>query len=53
MLSIAYIPFFQGIFGTTTLKPYQWIYLLSFMPIMFFAEELRKYMVRKMDKRNK
>ena len=53
MLSIVYIPFLQGIFGTTTLDPYQWIYLLSFIPIMFFAEELRKYVARKIDKRNK
>jgi magnesium-transporting ATPase (P-type) len=51
-LSIVYIPYLQSIFGTTALGLYQWIYLLSFIPIMFFAEELRKYLVRKMDKTN-
>ncbi|MFY9638698.1 MAG: cation-transporting P-type ATPase [Methanobacterium sp.] len=51
-LSIVYIPYFQSIFGTTAIGLDQWIYLLSFIPIMFFAEELRKYLVRKMDKTN-
>ena len=50
MLSIVYIPYLQGIFGTTTLGIYQWLYVISFIPIMFFAEELRKYIVRRMNK---
>ncbi len=50
VLSIVYIPYLQSIFGTSALGLYQWLYLLSFIPIMFFAEELRKYVVRKMDK---
>lgn len=53
MISIVYIPYLQGIFGTTAIGLYRWIYLLSFIPIMFFAEELRKYVVRRMDKRNR
>jgi magnesium-transporting ATPase (P-type) len=51
-LSIVYIPFLQDIFGTTAIGLYQWLYVLSFIPIMFFAEELRKYMARKMYQKN-
>jgi magnesium-transporting ATPase (P-type) len=47
VLSIVYIPYLQSIFGTTGLGIYQWLYLISFIPIMFFAEELRKYVVRR------
>lgn len=50
MLSIVYIPFLQSIFGTTALNIYQWLYVISFIPIMFFAEELRKYVVRRMNR---
>jgi magnesium-transporting ATPase (P-type) len=47
VLSIVYIPYLQSIFGTTGLGIYQWLYLISFIPIMFFAEELRKYVFRR------
>lgn len=50
MLSIVYIPYLQSIFGTTALDIYQWLYVVSFIPIMFFAEEFRKYVVRRMNK---
>lgn len=47
LLAIIYIPPLQGIFGTTALGLYEWLYLLTFVPIMFLADELRKYMVRR------
>ncbi len=47
MLAIVYIPYLQEIFGTTALGITEWIYVAFFIPIMFFAEELRKYLVRK------
>ncbi len=47
MLSIVYIPYLQGIFNTTGLGINEWLYVLTFIPIMFFADELRKYVVRK------
>jgi len=47
MLSIIYIPPLQGIFGTTALGLIEWLYLLTFVPIMFLADEIRKYMVRR------
>lgn len=47
MLSIVYIPYLQSIFNTTSLGLNEWLYVLIFIPIMFFADELRKYIVRK------
>lgn len=46
MFSIVYIPYLQNIFNTTALGVNEWFYVLTFIPIMFFAEELRKYVVR-------
>jgi potassium/sodium efflux P-type ATPase len=43
LISIIYIPVLQGIFGTTSLGIYEWLYLMTFIPIMFFAEEFRKF----------
>jgi len=43
LLSIIYIPLLQNIFSTTALGLTEWLYLLPFIPIIFFAEELRKY----------
>ena len=47
VLSIVYIPYLQGLFNTTALGLTEWLYLATFIPIMFFAEELRKYFVRR------
>jgi P-type Ca2+ transporter type 2C len=47
LLAIVYIPPLQGIFGTTTLGLYEWLYLLTFVPIMFLADEVRKYLIRR------
>ena len=47
LLAIIYIPPFQELFGTTALGLTEWIYLLTFVPVMFLADELRKYIVRK------
>jgi magnesium-transporting ATPase (P-type) len=43
LLSIVYVPLLQNIFSTTALGLNEWLYLIPFIPIMFFAEELRKY----------
>lgn len=47
LLIIIYLPPLQGLFGTATLGITEWLYLLSFVPIMFLADELRKYFLRK------
>ncbi|HOI40572.1 MAG TPA: cation-transporting P-type ATPase [Methanobacterium sp.] len=46
ILAIIYIPPLQGIFGTAALGLNEWLYLLTFVPIMFVADEVRKYFVR-------
>lgn len=50
MLSIVYIPYLQSIFNTTGLGINDWIYVSTFIPIMFFADELRKYWIRRREK---
>jgi magnesium-transporting ATPase (P-type) len=47
LLSIVYIPLLQNFFNTTYLGINEWLYLITFIPIMFLAEELRKYLTRK------
>ncbi len=43
---IVYFPPFQKIFNTFSLDPVDWAFLLAFPPIIFFAEEGRKYIIR-------
>lgn len=47
LLSIVYIPYLQSIFNTTALGINEWLYVATFIPIMIFADELRKYVVRR------
>ncbi len=47
MLSIIYLPFMRNIFNTAPLGINEWLYLISFIPIMIFAEELRKFIARR------
>ncbi|MCE5213786.1 MAG: cation-transporting P-type ATPase [Methanobacterium sp.] len=47
LISIIYLPFMNGIFGTTALGINEWVYLVTFIPIMFFAEEFRKFISRR------
>jgi magnesium-transporting ATPase (P-type) len=47
LVSIVYLPPLQAIFNTTGLGLNEWAYLLPFIPIMFGADELRKYYLRK------
>ena len=51
LLSIIYIPFLQKIFSTTGLGVMEWLYLITFIPIMFFSDELRKYFDRRSNSR--
>ncbi|HLE24654.1 MAG TPA: cation-transporting P-type ATPase, partial [Thermodesulfobacteriota bacterium] len=43
---IVYLPPFQKIFNTFSLDPVDWAFLLAFPPIIFLAEEGRKYIIR-------
>jgi len=46
LFSIVYLPQLQPIFGTAPLGFNEWLYLLSFVPIVFLADELRKAVFR-------
>lgn len=50
LLAIIYIPLLQNIFSTTALGLNEWLYLIPFIPIIFFAEELRKYISNRIEK---
>jgi magnesium-transporting ATPase (P-type) len=47
MLAILYIPPLQSVFGTTPLGITEWLYVVTFIPVMFFADEIRKYVIRR------
>lgn len=47
MLAILYIPPLQSVFGTTPLGITEWLYVVTFIPVMFFADEIRKYLIRR------
>ncbi len=49
MASISYVPFMQHLFGTAPLRLADWGLLAAFGAVLFVAEELRKYVVRRQD----
>ncbi|RJS48164.1 MAG: ATPase [Methanobacterium sp.] len=50
LISIIYLPFLQNIFGTEGLGLVEWLYIITFIPIMFFSDELRKFLMNKREK---
>ncbi|MBI4654183.1 MAG: cation-transporting P-type ATPase [Nitrospirae bacterium] len=48
-LFIVYHPWGNAIFGTSPIGPEIWLILSLFSVILFFSEELRKYITRKVD----
>lgn len=46
VVAIIYVPFIQGVFGTTALGPIEWLAAFAFGVVIFIAEELRKWYVR-------
>nr|WP_317636587.1 cation-transporting P-type ATPase [Xylocopilactobacillus apicola] len=49
LLFLIYVPFFQGIFDTGPLKLVNWIFLIAIPIPLILVEELRKWIVRKME----
>ncbi len=43
---LIYVPFFQRIFGTAPVGVENWLVLFAFTPMVFVAEEARKWLVR-------
>jgi Ca2+-transporting ATPase len=50
---IVYVPVFQRIFGTAPFPPENWFFLFAWAPVLLVAEELRKGIMRWMDRRRK
>jgi Ca2+-transporting ATPase len=48
--AIVYIPILQRFFGTTGLGPYDWAFLALFAGIVILAEEIRKFVARRLAK---
>ena len=51
MCAISYVPFLQNIFKTAPLRPVDWVILVVASVTLFFAEEARKWMLRRKDAR--
>jgi magnesium-transporting ATPase (P-type) len=47
---LTYVPFLQSIFNTTGLRLIDWLFLLIWPFVLFFADEARKYVVRRREK---
>ena len=47
---LVYVPLMQHVFGTTALGFTDWLYLISLALIVIFAEEIRKFFVRRFSK---
>ena len=45
--AIIYVPFLQGIFGTTAIGPFDWLYLVVLPIPMVLLDELRKNLTRR------
>jgi magnesium-transporting ATPase (P-type) len=45
--AIIYVPFLQGIFGTTAIGPVEWLYLVVLPIPMVLLDELRKFLARR------
>lgn len=52
ILALTYVPFLQDLFKTSAFDVSNWIFLLALAPLLFLADELRKAVVRWMERRN-
>jgi Ca2+-transporting ATPase len=50
ILSLVYLPFLQPIFGMAPLLPKHWLFPLIFAPTILLADEVRKFILRKMER---
>ena len=51
ILMILYVPFLQEAIGTAPFPPGNWLFLISWAPVLLIAEEIRKAVARRLDKR--
>jgi magnesium-transporting ATPase (P-type) len=52
ILLIAYVPFLQNVFGTASLPPSYWLFLLAWTPSLLLADEGRKMLLRWYERRS-
>jgi magnesium-transporting ATPase (P-type) len=45
--AVIYVPFLQPLFSTGPVPPQWWLLFIVFLPLVFFAEQLRKAMARR------
>ena len=50
LLLIVYVPAFQGVFGTASIPPSGWLFLLPWAPALLLADEARKAVVRRKER---
>ena len=48
---LIYVPFFQPLFNTGAFEPQNWLYMLLWTPSLLLADELRKAVVRRRERR--
>ena len=51
ILVLTYVPFFQNLFRTSAFDVSNWMFLFALAPLLFLADELRKAVVRWMERR--
>jgi magnesium-transporting ATPase (P-type) len=53
ILALVYTPILQPVFGTAPLLPKHWLFPLIFAPTILLADEVRKFLVRRLDRRTR
>jgi len=53
ILALVYTPILQPVFGTAPLLPEHWLFPLIFAPTILLADEVRKFLVRRLDRRTR
>jgi magnesium-transporting ATPase (P-type) len=49
---IVYIPFFQQVIGTSSFPLTNWLFLFAWTPSLLLADELRKGLLRRRERKN-
>lgn len=49
---LVYVPFLQGIFNTAPIGLREWVYVFAWTPVIFLADEARKAMLRRRERRS-
>jgi magnesium-transporting ATPase (P-type) len=50
---LIYVPFFQHLFGTAGFAPVNWLFLFAWTPSLLLADEVRKALLRRRERKKK